>query len=43
MDTQNDSLAVRVQLYDKKEYIVIEKEKIGDWEVFIRNGKKTQM
>lgn len=40
MNNQNDSFAVRVQLYDKKDFVIIKKEKIGDWEVFIRSGKK---
>lgn len=40
MDSENNFFVVRVQLYDKAKYVVIEKKDIGDWEIFIRKGMK---
>lgn len=42
MNNLNNNFAVRVQLYDKKEFVIIEKEKIGNWEAFVRNGKRNK-
>lgn len=33
---ESEKCAIKVHLYDKSEYVLFEKQKVGDWAYFLR-------